>query len=220
MFARRLFLIAVLVFLSPTQAALLDLELSADVPGPYMGGETLTVDFNVFDTGLTSFFSPPVDKCYLRGAFLDFSQSDDALMFDSAFAFDLPMDGGFYVTLPAMPYPSTAYASAIPNPAVQATLSAGGSMHLGFVSVRVPAAPGTYLIDAATPDPEGAGDPDNWGGRFNFGHPDVFWFRPPDQVSGGILTLEVIPEPATLTLLAIGGLAVLRRRSRRSMTIS
>jgi hypothetical protein len=220
MFARKLFLVAVLVFLPPAHGAWVDLELTADVPGPYMGGETLTVDFNVFDTGIAGFFDPPVDECYLRGAFLDFSQSHAALTFDPEFAFDLPMEGVYYATFPAMPYPSTAYASATPNPAFQATLPAGGSMHLGSIGVTLPTAAGTYFIDAVTPDPDGAGGPDNWGGRLNFGHPDVLWFRWPEYVSGGTLALEVVPEPATLALLAMGGLAVLRRRSRRFMTIS
>jgi len=53
----------------------------------------------------------------------------------------------------------------------------------------------------------------------NFKTGSYTWGNTTDAISGNGVTLSVIPEPATMTLLALGGIALLRRR-RRAVRVS
>lgn len=53
------------------------------------------------------------------------------------------------------------------------------------------------------------------GERFGFDIWDASSILPPAGGPPAAVTLHIVPEPATLSLLTLGGLAVLRRRRRR-----
>ncbi|UCE59329.1 MAG: PEP-CTERM sorting domain-containing protein, partial [Phycisphaerales bacterium] len=160
----------------------------------------LTVDVNLMDTG--------VGEIDLRRVALDFTQSDPALSLDPRFSFAcfycLP-----YVKFPELPLPSLTYTGTDPMPGFMLTLPAGGSVHLGSIGLTVPSSPwGGCILDVVN---YGARSP-NEGARFDFDfeHPTML-HSTTGEISGGILDLG-IPEPGTLSLLALGGIAVVRRR--------
>ena len=211
---KRLIVVGLLLAFAPVaNAGLIDIEVVPSMAPPisgmyYAGGETFSVGLTLADTG--------AGEIVVRGLQFDFSQSDAALTFDAAFNFDgLPFGGLAYTKQAAMDYPSAAFPQPEPPQGNMGLLiiPAGGSVYAGQVGVTLPAAPGTYMLDALTVDPTGAGLPTNWGAwvRHDFDVPTQIWAGD-GGVTGGMMSFTVIPEPATLALLAIGGVAVLRRR--------
>ncbi len=82
----------------------------------------------------------------------------------------------------------------------------------GTGAVEIPAARAdTFTIDAMGLN----GSTDNDMSRIDFndaaGTPTI-WSGANGQMTGGTATLNVVPEPATLCLLGLGGLAALRRK--------
>ena len=81
-----------------------------------------------------------------------------------------------------------------------------------------------YMIDALN---AGTDDPLNLSAQIHFGFggadPITAWAAGPGHptatglITGDPLSLTVVPEPATLTLLALGGIAALRRRQTASI---
>jgi hypothetical protein len=99
------------------------------------------------------------------------------------------------------------------------TLEAGLPFHAGAMPVTLPTLPDTYVLDLLN---EGVTDL-NLGALVVFGGPDgtptTTWSSAADgmveityALGGGPALFTVIPEPATLFLLSIGGLGVLSRR--------
>ncbi|UCE60183.1 MAG: PEP-CTERM sorting domain-containing protein [Phycisphaerales bacterium] len=205
---KRLIAVGLLLAFAPVaNAGLIDLELVPDIAGPYTGGEYVTVDVLAHDTG--------VGAVHFRRLALDFSQRDPALVTDPNFTFDFTDAGmgALYGSFPAMDFPSAGFSGVMEMPDFMKSMPADGMIRVGSIGVTVPMAIGDYILDAATVDPNGAGDPRNWGARFDYSFtaPTEVWAGD-GGVTGGKLTMTVIPEPATLALLAIGGVAVLRRR--------
>jgi hypothetical protein len=99
---------------------------------------------------------------------------------------------------------------------------AGVATRLGGIVVTLPDTPGVYTVDLLN-SPAGEAPSLNNGMVLDFGFggspedPVTKWSvnaapRGDTSISGAPLTLTVIPEPATLVLLGLGGIAALRRR--------
>lgn len=120
---------------------------------------------------------------------------------------------------PLIPFPAATSFGGTTETANMLTLSNGVPTRLGGVIVTLPTDPGVYTLDVLNI----ANEDQNFGAIIDFG----FGTGPGDEVTkwastpgadgrityaNGPLLLEVIPEPATLILLGLGGLAALRRR--------
>jgi len=184
------------------------IELIPDDPGPYYGGESVTVD--VWVNGNTS-----VDLG-LRGIQFDFSDSDPTLSFASTFAFDLssiPSDINGYVTFPDLPVPRTFMTLDCLCPELLVQLPVQQSLHIGSVALVLPTELGAYRMDILN---SGEGDA-SLGAWMRLGFttgPEGLWRAYTGDITGGTLDFVVIPEPGTLTLLVLGLLAVIRPRHR------
>lgn len=118
------------------------------------------------------------------------------------------------ITIPELPNTRWIYPLATPNPLLQITMLAGGEAYLGAVFVNVGEAGGTL-------DVMNADDPDtNFGARAEFGFdgpndPFTVWRAYTGELTGGVLDLPVVPEPATAFLVGIGlTVTVWARRTR------
>ena len=205
-----------------------------NAPNGYIGGTV--VDFQVDVTQDTPTDIP------LRLMQLDFAASHSALTFlgpddwptgppigdgTPEFTFDFsstPSSEFFYEQFPNYPKSNIAFPLSAPNPFMLVIPAAGTGVYpVGTGQVQLPAEQATkmtYMLDALN---AGDADPANRGATVNFGFggadPITTWAatfpRHPvatGAVTGSALALTVVPEPATLALLALGGVAVLRRR--------
>ena len=229
MFTRGLALCLVLAFATVAQAGAV-IDLVPDMAGPtYMGGETITVDFRL------SVDPPDQDPLvaggiYARQLQFDMTQSDSALTLNS-FAFNFadaqaicalvpPMCGNGHERFPQLDNAdgevvTATYTASSQDAMTQLIIPVDGtSVSVGTLELVLPAATSQveiYTLDAITAL---NGDPTNYGAQllYGFGGADGIPSQSRYPMSGGMLAFEVVPEPATLALLALGGLAALRRR--------
>ena len=111
------------------------------------------------------------------------------------------------------PVPNVTYTSTTPVAGFILEIPADASLLLGGGTIMLPSAPGTegntYFLDALNPlEPN-----PNLTARldFDFNNP-TSWTGFSGDITGGRVGLTIVPEPATLALLALGGIAALRRR--------
>jgi hypothetical protein len=146
----------------------------------------------------------------------DFSNTDDAL-YDAIvdthdFEFILPMQGALYSQFPSYPRPSAVYTSPAEVPGFMMVIPADGSyVNTGTFSFLAPPA-GEYELDVLSPPDSfdlhrGARIVVRPGGAI----PGIEWFAFHGEITGGVQTIRT-PEPVSLMFLALGGLALVRRR--------
>ena len=139
----------------------------------------------------------------------------DLTLVGDAFAWDFSTlaSNALYSQFLDYPVPNVTYTSTSPVAGFILEIPADATLLLGGGTVMMPSGPGalgnTYFLDALNP---GEANP-NLTARldFDFDNPTT-WTGFSGDITGGRVGLTVIPEPATLALLALGGVAALRRR--------
>jgi hypothetical protein len=169
------------------------LVLSPSDPGPYVGGESLTVD-----VWLTN---QDVQDHLVTVLVLDSAGSDPALVLDVDFSFDLSSldSDGLYTRLPTLPLPTLLYTGAAPVSGFILELPTQEPLHVGDLGVTLPTAPGTYLLDLV-----------NTLGSVGL-HGAGNWSAGAGTLTGGTCEF-VVPEPGCLWLFGLGAALLMRRR--------
>ncbi len=221
------FQIAVFVVISSSALAGLRIDLRPILPVPpggYEPGADVHVNVFLVDTG------NPHGAISFREIFLDFSDSppwgdsDGTLTYPDPDGVGFLGENGFALINPAcdigcfqpqLPYIFWVYPLSTPNPIFQITMPDNGEVQLGSFKANVGTAGGT--IDAMNAD-----NPDPFFGaklEFGFGGPgDPFttWRAFTGELTGGVLELPVIPEPASCLLMAsVLTMAIVARRNQR-----
>ena len=175
------------------------LELVPSNPGPYFGGESLTVDL-----WLQSDIAFAVD---LRGVQLDFQATDGALAltpefgFDSVFLTTSPGVGLRYTILPALPRPTAFFMPDIGLPTGSLVqLPATERLHVGSIGVQLPDVVGSYAMDALNANEENLFQ----GGALLTIGSGTLWFARDGALRGESLEFHIVPEPFTVVLLTVG----------------
>jgi hypothetical protein len=193
----------------PKAQASVVLELIPDNTEPYFGGESLTVGVWLHNN----------DDLHhlLYHVQLDFRDSHPDLVLGPTFTFDLtssthPED---FQIQPDLPVPWADNTAEYDCDECRLQLPANGWLHVGDLTVQLPTDPAIYVLDALNrDDPPDGGDPLQYPGALMYVDARYFWQAYTGDITRGIFDFEVIPEPATLSLLMLGAAAVVCRRRR------
>ncbi|MGB2988206.1 MAG: hypothetical protein WBE26_20245 [Phycisphaerae bacterium] len=208
MFPKLTMIIGLLGVASVAQAGAV-VELVPDDPGPYYGGESLTVDFWLHS-----------DRPYdvrLRSVQFSFLDTDPALRLDPTFVFDfssLAAGDEYALTFPDLPIPRTGRFIDCLCPERYLLLPGDGSLHIGALGVELPTDQGVYRLDALNGD-----EPDALLSAYIlaiYTDPHELWRAFTGDITGGAYDFTVVPEPTTLSFLILGGLALLTIRRTKS----
>lgn len=181
-------------------------------PAGYDPGSSITAEIQLSATGEAGILA--------RGLQFDTALSDGALDIKNwSWAPAYENGQGLCSVLPSLcgnqhfedndlPVVGTVYTGIEADATQQVALPADGSIVLGTVDINLPDAEGLYLMDVI--NAPAAGDPNNGASiSYDFANPTTI-----DDIVGGATEITVTPEPATLALLGVGGLAALRRRKK------
>ena len=227
MFARGLVVGIALSLVSVARAGGV-VDLVPDRSGPYLVGESLDVTFLLRQ-------DPAGEPKYIRLMQFDMNASDAALHFNS-FRFDyggqqicqiMPaLCGNFYTEFNVIPVEgiivATAFTGMTPDQVNQIMVPSHEPITVGHLELTLPTMPGVHTLDVMNV----AGTYPNEGAliRFGFGacdpsSPECEWNPRPmppwgglPTLTGGMVELVVVPEPATLVLLGLSALGILHRR--------
>jgi len=192
-------------------------SLIPENPGPYSGGET-------FDVGLWLSQDSGGSDIYLRGIRFDFNASDPAIALNS-FAWNtsstyfcqelgLCEQIPFIAEFPRLDDADRAvvnlvYLGGQQRYLDQVILPEIGALLVGHLRISLPVVTGQYDLDAMNAE---TADGTNVGAGVDFGFEHRTIWIPDNGLSGGQYTFVVVPEPATLMLLGLGGVAATMRR--------
>ena len=202
MFKRGLALCMVLAFASSAFADfMVDLRPLSD---PVIG-EMVTVEAYFVDDGT----GHPItgNDLRFRGYQLDFTDTDGTLA-PAASMSSMENAASVNVIFDALPRPSLIYPLPSDIPSFMQFLPVGGEMLFGSIDVMINDEGWLRVLNADEENP-------NFGAwaQFGFGldpdDPVTTWRAYTGEITGGEIFL---PEPASIALLAFGGLAALRRR--------
>lgn len=196
-----------LTFAVSANASTIDVRLEASPPASgvcYTVGEVVAI--NVF-------YDSTFDQD-LNVRLMQFSNAGMAAEFAAGFSdfvFDFSeLTGDFlYSSYPTWPQPASAYIQSVPNPGFIKVVPALGSVSAGSFDYTIPAeSVGSVVVDVINP----GGDNPDLVGRFKAEFDPVVDLTPINGgLTGGAVEL-CIPEPASLGLLSVGALVLLRRR--------
>ena len=193
--ARTFLIVTIFTVTSPAKAQV-EVELIPGLPGPYEGGESLTVD--VWLHSEVSF------DAHLHVVQLDFSDSDGAPVLDPTFNFDLSSSGApqDFAVQEELPVPWTANWFEYYCPTCRLQLPTGGSLHIGNIGIKLPTERGTYRLDTLNSDDPIA----DHGARIIVGG-SLEWRAFDGEITGG--TLDFVVGPGPIPAVSTWGLMVL-----------
>jgi len=227
MVKRSIAIVLALAMGSEAVAALnLGIELIPQTPGPYdttFGAiENLILDVRLTQTG-------GID-IPIRSLTFDFAQTDPPLIING-YEWDylnglgcpiIPdLCGGMnhveFVFVGGASTVTTVFTGTSPDLFTQLVLPGDSGLIVGHLDMTVPANTpfGEYVVDAINVEASNV----NMGARLDYGFafPQMIWGL--EAFDGGATTLTVIPEPATLALLAFGGVAFLCNRKPKNASL-
>ena len=190
--------------------AVIDIGLSpsanaANGAGMYDPGEV--VDFTV------SFSQDTGADMQVRLMAIDFTDtSPEITLADPYFAWDFAGNGvtpGLSTEFNTPPHFNITYQSGAPIPGFLFVIPAAAPLQVGAGQLTLPVADGVYDLDVMNATDSNL----NFTARldYDFASPTT-WTAFDGTITGGVARMTVVPEPVSLALLAIGGVAVLRRR--------
>ncbi len=194
-----------------------DLLTPPNVPGGYLPGTV--VDFGV---SISTDLGQPAQ---IRGLTLDFGASDPSLTFldphgcwgwppcTPVFVFDFSsiLADFAYARFPVYPRPNMTHTLLEPIPGFVLTIPADDPLFLGTGQVLLPAMLAEYTLDAL--NPTGA----SGGAMLSFGFPEsTTWTAGGGEITGDPVVITMVPDPATVGLLAMGAVVCTRRQRRSS----
>lgn len=186
----------VLLSLASVVQAEVAVELVPNQPGPYVGGESLTVD-----VWLRSEVSS--DEA-LVGIRFDFQDSDPTLSLSPTFTFDFssiyPAPVVYDIRFTDLPVPWTDNPAMCLCPELFLQLPAQGSLHIGSFDVQLPTQSGVYRVDLLNAD---EADP-AFGAVIGVG---VLWWAHNGEITGG--AYEFVVNGSAIPTVSTWGLVVL-----------
>lgn len=191
-------------FLSASSAsvshAAVSLSLVPQAPGPYLPGQSLDVDVFLLNEG--------EGRMDMRLLQMDFALTDPAIDVHSVeFDFSSIINNYGYGDFNSGTVHNRTFI-AIPEPWIPTLSYTDGPNHLSVVRLSLPDEPRDYVLDLLNP----LAPDNNTGALFQWDWaPTQSAWSGDGTLTGGRMTLAVIPEPATLLLLVVGAAFGCRR---------